>query len=418
MVLAAAGAALALWRAGGGAGHSQDSSDGPALLPDERGTRPHGLVVRQGGSAFRREHYLVQALNAYGRYSNARIAFVDHAVLAHYTNRTLLYAPFHNCEAGETIDDLLDTSGWAGIVQLRALATVQLNLTCGRTSAPPVMFVRADWAGFQLFDSPEWLAGALPASSKPGDVWLHGNVSWTLRGMCLIFDDATPVVSSCIGVHNIWRLEMRYLEHTHAVLQRRLRPAPAVQAEVRRFLEAHSLSRQHNATSHPDAGAPGEGPPAAPVLFVGAHLRLTDIGGGTGRTGLPCRVNMTLFSEAVHLAMEQVGTATVLLASDDLQAPCALAFIAEFRPVIVASGVWRPSSCREAAFSQEVLALSAGFVGSNVNSTFSETVEVIRRHRVRQPGALPGFALPPFDDTFFKPKNSSGAHPGFLEACA
>ena len=397
--------ALALWR-----GQLQ-SRLGTEPQPGEhatRPTRPHGLAVHRGGVAFLREHFLVQTLSTYGRYSNMRIAFVDHATLAHYTNRTLLFAPFQNCEDGETgLDDLLDTSGWAGIVRLReAPSPAQLNLTCAPDAS--TMLVHADWDGFRNFNSPSWLVGALPAGSKPGDVWQHGNVSWVLRGMCRIYDEAIPITGACVSVHNIWRLESRYHDRTHAVLQQRLRPARAVEAEVRRFLVAHKL------LAHRPNSTLGSEPP---LPFVGAHLRLTDIGGSRGRTG-PCRVNLTAFSAEVRRAMRQLGTATVLLGTDDLQAECATAFIAEFQPVVVASGVWRPSSCREAAFSHEVLALSSGFVGSTTNSTFFETIEAIRRHRVHLKGALPGVALPPFDDkAFYRPPIDTDTHEGFLEAC-
>jgi len=411
LVLAAAGAALALWRGQYDPMHVLQAGSGTGPQPGEHAMRPPhvGLVVHGGGVAFTREHFLVQTLNTYGRYSNMRVSFVDHATLAHYTNRTLLFAPFQNCEAGETLDDLLDTSGWAGLVRLREMPLpAQLNLTCAPDAS--TMFVHADWEGFRRYDSPTWLVGALPAGSKPGDVWQHSNVSWVLRGMCRIYDEAIPVTSTCVSVHNIWKLENRYYDRTHAVLQRRLRPAHAVEAEVRRFLLAHRLLAQR-----PNSSIGSE----PPVPFVGAHLRLTDLGGSSGRTG-PCRVNLTEFSRQVRTAMRQLDTATVLLATDDLEAACATTFIAEFKPVIVASGVWRSSSCREAVFSQEVLALSAGFVGSNVNSTFSETIEAIRCHRVRLPGALPGVALPPFDDkaTYRPPTNTSTMHPGFLEACA
>ena len=102
-----------------------------------------------------------------------------------------------------------------------------------------------------------------------------------------------------------------------------------------------------------------------------------------------CRTNPALLVDAIFEALRSWGVADAraaaanqslraAVATDDWHSPCTAAVLRAFPGAVhVASDVWHPDSCREAAFVHDVMAASTWFIG-HARSTFSLAIATIR----------------------------------------
>jgi hypothetical protein len=308
--------------------------------------------------------FLVQATNNYGRYSNDRFALVSIAALAAATNRTLIYAPM-TCEAGEVVADFLDTKSLESIVHMIPMPQ-DLSTLCGpHAGIPPPMFLHKE--PMKFYGSID----RMPGNQKTMK-WTFGGVMWQIAKPWESGINSSTVISlphTCVGIHAAFGA-IKFQEYEEKNYQNRilesLRASSKINQAVEKFLSTAGL-------------APNE-------IFVGVHMRLTDI---AGLPGGRCTLDMDKLFSNVTLQLKTTNCTRVLLATDDLNSLCVDTFIAKFRPLIVKSGTFRPSSCKEAVFTQEVLGRAAGFIGS-IHSSFSMSIEQIRtyRYKLKLPGVL------------------------------
>jgi GDP-fucose protein O-fucosyltransferase len=148
-----------------------------------------------------------------------------------------------------------------------------------------------------------------------------------------------------------------------STIQGSLMPSKSISSVVDQFLSNHSLT---------------------PHSYVGVHIR--SFQSNFVRT---CIENRDQIVAVVKELIASTGSsnATLLYGIDhqDASKACIQTLSSLFETSIeVSSGVFDPESCNEAAFVQEVLAMSSAFMGNEI-STFSITVNQIRIARYKYP---------------------------------
>jgi hypothetical protein len=308
--------------------------------------------------------YLVQATNAYGRYSNMRRALLNALSLASYLNRTLVYAPFGNCLNDEGVEDLFDFSSHSAQPM-----TVNLKPVCKPHPGRSSMIVRKKcqdpYICMREADSPRasqyqpevlYTAGFLwrPRHAQ-ADLWTLDEIRQISRSeptRCIAMQETFYVTSDLAIADRIKLNEM----HNH--MQAMLLPTKRIQDAAAAYLHERGLDARR---------------------FAAIHLRLTDIGGKTNTRGLDCTADVFEFIAKI----KSHGDMPVLLATDNPASNCTQVVASALRTTLVESGIWSPDSCMEAAFVQEVMGRSYAFVGVR-NSTFSAAIEGIRMTRYKQ----------------------------------
>ena len=332
--------------------------------------------------------YLVSAAIDYGRFSNARASLVELVALAVALNRTAIVPPLECCrETSKTAAALFDTTAFAAPT-LSAHA-FDFDAACcvdsgggssdgggggngggggggggGKASnAPGWLYVDSGASSF-MSEEPSAFRGRMP-TRLPGASLLEA-----LHASEAVHSAACVVLSKHFRAVD-WTTSSRpdALAAAHA----RLLPHATIAAEARGFLLRRGLA----------------GPAARP--FLGVHLRQTDfLRPGHHSFASACNENPELLLAPVRAAVAggamggSRAISDLVLATDDYETPCARAVLAAF-PRAHAHGLARAThfprgSCEEALLDQEVLGLSASFVGDAV-STFSAAVAAIRVHR-------------------------------------
>ena len=324
---------------------------------------------------------MIQATNFYGLFTNMRWSLTQALALAAASNRTLVYAPMSNCNAGEGVDDALQLSAVGPVVE-SLLLPADLSELCGGAGqlTPPVMYLHSNPS--------EHYGNRVPGgegAATRGDAWLFHNVTWRLAQL----DDShglnSTVLASdphaCVGMHSVWadtRLQPQERARLYAPIQKLLLPSARVTAEVDAF-----LSRSLKGDTSSSSGSGSSIPP-----YVGVHLRneLRHMASRSSNDALGCKINTSLIMQHTHALLASTGATRVLLATDNVTGKCTRAFVEEFKPVVVVSGVWNEASCREASFVQEVMGRGVALVGSG-HSTFSITISEIMVHRYNRSSA-------------------------------
>jgi hypothetical protein len=331
--------------------------------------------------------YFVQATNSFGRYSNMRIALLRSASIASYLNRTLVFAPFANCLDDESVQDLFDMS------HIDAVPTAaNLKPMCRPAETTPAFMLMRRKCPRGIYLCPEGTEKATTATPKElldaeNFYWLlpharyfyeHGamlwrpryanNDQWSLESVVRSSQWDPTAIPRCVGVQETFYFGMhptsiQQYQQQFNMMQRMVLPSKRISKAVDNFLRAH---RVH---SRP---------------FAGMHLRLTDIGGKTTANGLDCSADVYAFIVTIKSFAPLYPNMPTLLATDNETSSCTQVIVNKLSPIFVKSGIWKASSCMEAAFVQEVLARASAFVGVS-NSTFSRAIEGIREHRHRYP---------------------------------
>lgn len=334
------------------------------------------------------DRFFVQATNSFGRYSNMRIALLRSASIATYLNRTLVFAPFANCLDDESVGDLFDLS------QIDAMPALgNLKPMCRPAETTPAFMlmrrqcprgtylcpkgkdkVQTTLTPKELLDADNfyWLLPHARYYYEHGGVlWrptYADNDQWTLESVVRLSQVDSTIMPRCLGVQETFYFGMHpksipEYQRRFSEMQRQLAPSERISKAVEAFLRAHRVD------SRP---------------FAGIHLRLTDIGGKKKARGLDCSADVYAFVDKIKSYAPLYPNMPTLLATDNEKSNCTKVVVDRLNPIFVKSGIWKASSCMEAAFVQEVMARASAFVGVS-NSTFSRAIEGIREYRYQHP---------------------------------
>ena len=307
--------------------------------------------------------YLVQGQNDFGRYSNNRIAQLEMILLSLLTNRTLVLSDLKHCK-NEYVDDLVDFPTLNRLLPSDSHRFTRLNSTC---QAAPSMLPHLDDTvyPFTSTTSPWEISGVSFFKQSASDVVSYvggGNVHYNLSHMLAFMKRPVP----CVGLVGAFMINPHVgadpplYDELHRAAVRHLRPKESVLLQASLFLRRLGLE-------------------APSTSFVGVHLRLTDLGQRGFRASDGCGYNMTDLIITIRAACTRLGSDHILVATDNTTSGCFTMLTPAFpRLVLVSSGLWEASSCKESQFVQEVLAMADEFVGMG-SSTFSILSANLRR---------------------------------------